>query len=638
MSEQHEECPHHLQTITSSHTTPLKTRIRTLHASPSSDVYLATLDGRHVVVKRTKLTCPADLARFDTEAAMLNHARGCDSLVAPIALWREPPTYAIVLPHYERGSLFALLHASGRALAWAAKLSICADVAAAVTHLHSHGILHRDVKTDNVLVDASGRGVLADLNAAEYASKVTSDIVMRARPTGGFFKQFVVGTLPYMAPELLRSVRGAKYTASCDTYSFGIALNEVLAQQVPYADAEMKEAAFHTILEYRYNHDSLVRAITTEGLRPEMAAAAMDDSLRAMVTRCWSDDATARPAMGDVAVKLAELLPSAGGSIKAGSLFADEASASAGATLKTAPAASDSPPLAKSVAPPDDELMLALARRYGGAPGAADATAVPSRRVGWEATSGRRGADRMEDRCTVLSTPGLVVAGMFDGHNGDAAAEHCRQHLVRALHASLASQSRVDDAAMAAALATTFPTLHDSFVTSLEADQSGCTALAAVCTQGAIHVANAGDCRCVLWRAHAASGTHELVSLNVQHNAGLPDEARRIEAAGSSVSLCSDGKRRVAGVIEVTRCIGDQPLRQHGLISEPEVRSLVKSPADVALVLATDGLWDVIPDERVLHCLRNTAKSPDLIAKRLLHEALDRGTQDNVSVVVVLLQ
>ena len=55
-------------------------------------------------------------------------------------------------------------------------------------------------------------------------------------------------------------------------------------------------------------------------------------------------------------------------------------------------------------------------------------------------------------------------------------------------------------------------------------------------------------------------------------------------------------------------------------------------------MLASDGLWDVMPESRVLHCLLNTAKSPDLIAKRLLQEALERGTDDNTSVVVVFLQ
>ena len=46
----------------------------------------------------------------------------------------------------------------------------------------------------------------------------------------------------------------------------------------------------------------------------------------------------------------------------------------------------------------------------------------------------------------------------------------------------------------------------------------------------------------------------------------------------------------------------------------------------------------VLDDARIVHCCRNTAKSPDMIAKRLLGEALDRGATDNVTVVVVFLR
>ena len=66
--------------------------------------------------------------------------------------------------------------------------------------------------------------------------------------------------------------------------------------------------------------------------------------------------------------------------------------------------------------------------------------------------------------------------------------------------------------------------------------------------------------------------------------------------------------------------------------------SLAFGSHDLALVLASDGLWDVMDPPRVLHCLKNTARSPDLFAKRLLQESLDRGTNDNTSVVVVCLQ
>ena len=200
---------------------------------------------------------------------------------------RDPPTYALLLPLFERGTLFSLLHASGRALAPAAKLLLAADVLLALDHLHQRGILHRDVKSDNVLVRGNGTAVLTDFNAAEWQSQVTADIVMQSRPTGGFFKQFVVGTLPYMAPELLRSTQGAMYTPRCDIYSFGILFSEILSQTVPYADALTENVQLHTILEARYNNDALTVAITADGLRPKLPAASdeIPESLLELVCR-----------------------------------------------------------------------------------------------------------------------------------------------------------------------------------------------------------------------------------------------------------------------------------------------------------------------------------------------------------------
>lgn len=160
-------------------------------------MYIAPLSstGQHVVVKRTKITGPNDMKRFDKELELLS-ACAHESVVAPLGVLRAPPTYALVLPVFAGGALFSALHASGKTLTDAAKVAISCDIAAAIAHLHSHGILHRDVKSDNVLLDGHGRAVLTDFNAAEWSARVTSDIVMQARPTGGFFKQFVVGTLP----------------------------------------------------------------------------------------------------------------------------------------------------------------------------------------------------------------------------------------------------------------------------------------------------------------------------------------------------------------------------------------------------------------------------------------------------------
>ena len=71
-----------------------------------------------------------------------------------------------------------------------------------------------------------------------------------------------MGTLPYMAPELLRSARGAAYTERCDVYSCGILANEVLTQTIPYSDAQTEQVKLQTILEAR------CRALPTPLLSP----------------------------------------------------------------------------------------------------------------------------------------------------------------------------------------------------------------------------------------------------------------------------------------------------------------------------------------------------------------------------------
>eukprot|EP00967_Tisochrysis_lutea_P109950 scaffold171475_cov31-Tisochrysis_lutea.AAC.2 len=88
--------------------------------------------------------------------------------------------------------------------------------------------------------------------------------------------------------------------------------------------------------------------------------------------------------------------------------------------------------------------------------------------------------------------------------------------------------------------------------------------------------------------------------------------------------------------MQVTRSIGDRDLRALGLSAEPEVICVPRGKGDIGVVLASDGLWDVMSEERTLHCLNNTARSPDMLAKRLVFDAMDKGTQDNVTCAVVL--
>ncbi|GMP47285.1 hypothetical protein CsSME_00015104 [Camellia sinensis var. sinensis] len=87
-------------------------------------------------------------------------------------------------------------------------LTISVQLAKALQHLHKLGIVHRDVKLANILLDENLRPHLADFGLAEY-KKDLKRVSMEnwrsfGKPTGGFHKKNMVGTLIYMAPEILR--------------------------------------------------------------------------------------------------------------------------------------------------------------------------------------------------------------------------------------------------------------------------------------------------------------------------------------------------------------------------------------------------------------------------------------------------
>ncbi|KAK7276308.1 hypothetical protein RIF29_17447 [Crotalaria pallida] len=185
-------------------------------------------------------------------------------------------------------------------------------------------------------------------------------------------------------------------------------------------------------------------------------------------------------------------------------------------------------------------------------------------------------------------------------------------------------------------------------------DAVGSTAVTAILTPEKIVVSNCGDSRAVLCRNGVA------IPLSSDHKPDRPDELLRVEAAGGRV-IYWDGAR-VLGVLAMSRAIGDNYLKPY-VISEPEVTVTERSDEDECLILASDGLWDVVSNETacgvVRMCLKAQASQKPVSppgspgsevaaegsdkacsdASILLTKlALARHSSDNVSVVVVDLR
>lgn len=174
-------------------------------------------------------------------------------------------------------------------------------------------------------------------------------------------------------------------------------------------------------------------------------------------------------------------------------------------------------------------------------------------------------------------------------------------------------------------------------------DRSGCTAVSILLTGTDLYCANAGDSRAVLCRNGRA------LPLSIDHKPTLPGEKRRIERAKSIVH-----NRRVNGILALSRAIGDFSFKRRPFIPWEEqavtcVPDVVSSPinraTDEFVVIACDGIWDVMSNEAVVTFVRTRLQkgvNTSTICEKLMEMCLSTSPFglgcDNMSVIIVLLR
>jgi eukaryotic-like serine/threonine-protein kinase len=242
-----------------------------------ADVHEATdtrLD-RRVAVKllREVAASETDRARFLSEARLLgrlSHPHLVGVLDAGID--DERPFLVLQLV---RGR--TLSQALGEPLPPSRVARLGADIAAALEHVHAAGVVHRDVKPGNVLVDEDGSARLADFGIA----RVVDETHHHTR-TGT-----VMGTIAYLAPE---QVAGEPVTTAVDIYALGLVLLEALTGARPYAGTSVESA--------------LARLH-----RPPELPATLPPQWAALLAAMTARDPAARPTAAQVAARLRAGLP-----------------------------------------------------------------------------------------------------------------------------------------------------------------------------------------------------------------------------------------------------------------------------------------------------------------------------------------
>ncbi|CAN6444400.1 unnamed protein product [Victoria cruziana] len=216
----------------------------------------------------------------------------------------------------------------------------------------------------------------------------------------------------------------------------------------------------------------------------------------------------------------------------------------------------------------------------------------------------------------------VCLFGIFDGHGGSRAAEYLKEHLFENLmkHPQFITDTKL-------AISETYQKTDAEF---LEAESNtfrddGSTASTAVLVGSHLYVANVGDSRTVISKAGKA------IPLSQDHKPNRSDERRRIENAGGVVLWA--GTWRVGGVLAMSRAFGNRLLKQF-VVAEPEIQEEEVDKELEFLVIASDGLWDVVPNEDAVSLVR-TIEEPEQAARKLTETAFTRGSADNITCVVV---
>lgn len=240
---------------------------------------------------------------------------------------------------------------------------------------------------------------------------------------------------------------------------------------------------------------------------------------------------------------------------------------------------------------------------------------------------------------------------VFDGHAGSRVSYHCSNHLLESISSSdefrdcLKRENELSEEELMekvkAGILQGFLSLDEKLRKIPEVangeDKSGTTAICVLITDKYILFSNCGDSRGVL----SGDGSKPLL-VTQDHKPSNPPELERIQNAGGSVMI-----QRVNGSLAVSRALGDFEYKNvdgkgptEQLVS-PEPEFYVKcreGDKDEFLVLACDGVWDVMTNEDICSFISARMRVTDnleQIANEVIDTCLHKGSRDNMSIIII---
>eukprot|EP01006_Ploeotia_vitrea_P007652 TRINITY_DN1771_c0_g1_i1.p1 TRINITY_DN1771_c0_g1~~TRINITY_DN1771_c0_g1_i1.p1 ORF type:complete len:798 (+),score=383.68 TRINITY_DN1771_c0_g1_i1:124-2517(+) len=248
----------------------------TLGVGSFGKVYEGTFRGKKVAVKMLHggTVSEAQLEEFVNELNIMHTLRHPNTVLFMNACLEEP-NMCIVMEHCARGSLFSILHDKSQHVDYSLIIKIAKEIAKGMNYLHlfTPPILHRDLKSLNILVDEDWNVKVGDFGMTEFKPDVDTN------------PNVVLGTPFWLAPEVMES---QLFTEKADVYSYGMILWELFSRKSPFPDMNPHQAAL---------------AVLTDDARPTIPEY-VPPRWRDLISECWARDASRRPSFKSVLKKL----------------------------------------------------------------------------------------------------------------------------------------------------------------------------------------------------------------------------------------------------------------------------------------------------------------------------------------------
>ncbi|KAG9402433.1 hypothetical protein AC1031_007048 [Aphanomyces cochlioides] len=246
---------------------------RCIGAGAFGEVWLATYQGRNVAVKKTlgHKSKSADIQHLIDEISLMSRFNSPYVVCLVGASWDRLSDLQCVMEYMDQGDLRdKLANTTTTTFPWREKLDCILSIAEGLVYVHSYDIIHRDLKSRNVLLDSTHGTKLTDFGVAREDTQETM--------TMG------VGTYRWMAPELLKD---SYYSVAADIYSFGILLSEFDTHLIPYSDQANQKG--QPLVD-----TNIMAQVVLGSLQPTFSDSC-PPWLRELALQCISHEPTARP-------------------------------------------------------------------------------------------------------------------------------------------------------------------------------------------------------------------------------------------------------------------------------------------------------------------------------------------------------